>query len=195
MSNENPVSGYKRVAGKECGSCSLCCKLFDVPPVNNKPAGKWCPNCTPGRGCAIWETRPAFCTDYFCHWHVDASLGPEWRPDTAKFILSREPGGIWLSVVVDMGQPHAWKREPYHSMLRQLAERLIETGTNGLMLIEGDRKSVILPDREVLIGTKLTHTNISFTKSQGAGGARYDVVFNQVPVVPDGATGPGVAQV
>jgi hypothetical protein len=184
-----------RAPAKQCGTCTLCCKLFDIPPVNSKPAGKWCPNCTPGRGCGIWNTRPQMCADYFCHWHVDASLGPEWRPDTAKFILSREPGGIWLSVVTDPGQPMAWKREPYHTMLRQLAARLIESGTNGLMLIEGDRKSVILPDREVLIGTRLTHTNISFTKAQVSGGVRYDVVFNQAPVVPEGAVGYGVGAV
>ena len=165
--------------GRSCGTCSLCCKLFDIPPVNNKPAGKWCPNCNPGRGCKVWDSRPQMCADYFCHWHADASLGIEWRPDTAKFILSREPGGIWLSVVTDPAQPHAWRREPYHSKLRKLAERLIESGTNGLMLIEGDRKSVILPDREVVIGTRLTHAQVKFEKAQVNGQWRYEVVFLQ----------------
>jgi hypothetical protein len=165
--------------GRSCGTCSLCCKVFEVPPVNNKPAGKWCSNCSPGRGCSIWADRPSMCRDYHCHWHYDLSLGPEWRPDTAKFILSREPGGIWLSIVVDTAQPNAWRREPYHSKLRQLAERLIESGSNGLMLIEGDRKSLVLPDREVHIGTRTTHANVTFEKRMVNGAARYEVVFLQ----------------
>jgi hypothetical protein len=165
--------------GRSCGTCSLCCKVFDVPPVNNKPAGKWCDHCKPGRGCAIWTDRPAMCRDYHCHWHYDLSLGAEWRPDVAKFILSREPGGIWLSIVADMAQPNAWRREPYHAKLRKLAERLIESGANGLMLIEGDRKSVVLPDREVHIGTRTTHANVRFEKRMLNGAARYEVVFLQ----------------
>jgi hypothetical protein len=163
--------------GRSCGTCSLCCKVFDIPPVDDKPAGKWCPNCKPGRGCAIWSARPQMCQDYFCHWHADMSLGMEWRPDTAKFILSREPGGVWLSIVADMAQPNAWRREPYHGKLRLLAQRLIESGGNGLMLIEGDRKSVVLPDREVQIGTRTTHGNVRFEKTVVGGATRYDVVF------------------
>jgi hypothetical protein len=172
--SEAPLESPK---GRSCGTCSLCCKVFEVPPVNNKPAGKWCSHCTPGRGCSIWTERPQMCRDYYCHWHQDLSLGPEWRPDTAKFILSREPGGIWLSIVVDLAQPNAWRREPYHTKLRKLAERLIESGTNGLMLIEGDKKSIVMPDREVLIGTRTTHANVRFERRIVNGAARHEVVF------------------
>ncbi len=171
--SEPTASGSSR----SCGTCSLCCKVFDIPPVDAKPAGKWCPNCNPGRGCSVWSDRPQMCRDYFCHWHTDQSLGPEWRPDTAKFVLSREPGGIWLSIVADMAQPNAWRREPYHAKLRHLAQRLIDSGTNGLMLIEGDRKSVVLPDREVVIGTRTTHANVRFEKAVVNGVQRYEVVF------------------
>jgi hypothetical protein len=165
--------------GRSCGSCTLCCKVFPVPPIDNKPAGKWCKHCKPGQGCGIWESRPEFCRSFHCHWHFDASLGPEWRPDVARFVINTEPGGAWLSVVVDPGQPHAWRREPYHSKLRSLAARFIDSGTNGLLLIEGDRKSIILPDREVHVGTRDTHAHVRLTRQVVDGAVRYDVVFDE----------------
>jgi hypothetical protein len=168
-----------RVPGKTCGSCSLCCKVFDVPPIENKRAGSWCKHCTPGKGCGIWNERPEFCQDYYCHWHFDASLGPEWRPDVAKFLISNEADGIWLSIVTDRSQPNAWRREPYHGKLRTLSQRLIETGKHGLLLIDGDRKFVILPDREVPIGARDSAANVRFTRAVVNGALRYDIVFNQ----------------
>ncbi len=165
----------KLVDGRSCGTCSMCCKIFDVPPVDNKPAGIWCKHCKPGSGCGIWDTRDQFCADYFCHWRFDASLGPEWRPDVAKFLINREPGDIWLSVIVDKALPNAWRREPYHAKLRALATRLIEGGKHGLMLIVGDSKYVILPDREILIGTRNTHANVRFKRATVNGTVRYDI--------------------
>ena len=42
------------VEGKACGSCTMCCKLFEINWLDRpKPAGKWCPHCRPGQGCAI----------------------------------------------------------------------------------------------------------------------------------------------
>jgi hypothetical protein len=163
------------VANRSCGTCSMCCKIFDIPPIEGKLAGTWCKHCRPGSGCGIWTERPQMCADYFCHWRFDASLGPEWRPDVAKFLINREPGGIWLSVIVDKALPNAWRREPYHTKLRTLATRLIEGGSHGLMLIVGDSKYVILPDREVLIGNKDTHANVRFKRSSVNGAVRYDV--------------------
>jgi hypothetical protein len=165
--------------GRSCGTCTLCCKVYDVPPIDNKPAGKWCKHCKPGKGCGIWDTRPQFCRDYHCYWHYEAQLGPEWRPDVAKFILNLEPGGIWLAIVIDPGQPHAWKREPYHSILRSLSDQFITAGDKGLMLIEGDRKFVVLPDREVFIGNKMTNANVRLTKKKISGIVHYDVIFNE----------------
>ena len=43
--------------GRECGSCTLCCKVYDVPAVDSV-AGQWCRHTKQGRGCAIHATRP-----------------------------------------------------------------------------------------------------------------------------------------
>jgi len=161
--------------GRSCGSCSLCCKVFPVPPVDDKPAGKWCRHCAPGKGCGIWDSRPEFCRSYHCHWHFDASLGPEWRPDVAKFLINNEADGVWLSIIVDPAKPNAWKREPYHGKLRRLAATLIAGGKHGLLLIDGNRKFVVLPDREVLIGHRDAKAHVKVSPVAGAGGVRYDV--------------------
>jgi hypothetical protein len=161
--------------GKSCGTCSLCCKVFDIPAIEGKTAGKWCDHCTPGSGCGIWPSRPAMCREYFCHWHRDASLGPEWRPDVARFLINNEADGVWLSIVTDPGKPNAWRREPYHSKLRRLAATLIAGGKHGLMLIDGNKKYVVLPDREVLIGRRDTHAHVQVSPVQGPTGLRYEV--------------------
>src|SRR5262249_20143690 len=47
---------------RQCGDCSLCCKLLNVPEVG-KPANDWCPHCRPGHreaactGCTTWRCR------------------------------------------------------------------------------------------------------------------------------------------
>jgi len=44
------------VAGRACGTCTLCCKVVAVTELA-KAAGQWCLHCRPGRGCSI--LRPA----------------------------------------------------------------------------------------------------------------------------------------
>jgi hypothetical protein len=108
---------------RSCGTCTLCCKVFEVPPIDNKPRGIWCKHCKPGKGCGIWANRPDFCRDFHCMWIQDETLGPEWKPEKARFVLNyRRDLGV-LNVMVDVGQPHAWKQEPYLSGLKRFADR------------------------------------------------------------------------
>ena len=51
---------------RECGDCTLCCKL---PAIKDfKDGYKWCENCNIGKGCNIYETRPKPCIDFDCMW-------------------------------------------------------------------------------------------------------------------------------
>src|SRR5262249_4530121 len=46
---------------RECGKCSLCCKLLPIQELN-KPIDTWCPHCRPGHGgCTIYSSRPSEC--------------------------------------------------------------------------------------------------------------------------------------
>ena len=97
------------VPGRACGACTACClELAIEDPVLSKPAGALCAHCAPGRGCGIYEARPATCRDWHCGWRALAWLGEAHRPDrwgvlvqvTADDIPRRYPRtGLVLNVL------------------------------------------------------------------------------------------------
>ena len=86
---------------------------------------------------------------------VEKSLGPEWKPERAKFALVKTEGGRRLTALVDPGFPSAWRRSPYYETLKQwaadAARRLPEIYLVDVLI--GQRSIVILPDRDVDVGT------------------------------------------
>jgi hypothetical protein len=137
-------------AGRSCGTCTLCCKVFDVPALE-KPAGNWCKHCAPGRGCGIHETRPQHCRSFHCMWMTQAWLGPEWKPDRAKMVLTIDPGTNFMYVQVDPGHPAAWKREPYYGHLKSMAEAWLRLGRH-VIVFHNKSATVVLPDSDVPVG-------------------------------------------
>jgi Fe-S-cluster containining protein len=132
------------VPGRACGTCTLCCKVIAVTDFNKLP-GVWCPHCIRGKGCGIYETRPTDCRTFFCEWMLEKGLGPEWKPERAKFALVMGEGGH-LTAFVDPGFPAAWRNAPYIEAFRKLAaERAITIRT-------GTKVIVVLPDREIDLG-------------------------------------------
>jgi hypothetical protein len=141
------------VPQRSCGSCSMCCKVPSIPLLD-KPAGKWCAHANPGSGCAIHPTRPFVCRSFYCHWMLTPGLGPEWKPDIAKFAIFMRNGGTRITAHVDPGSPGAWKRPPYYSTLKSWSV-IGAAQRPKLHLIDvmvGERVTVILPDRDVDIG-------------------------------------------
>src|SRR5262245_55422492 len=90
--SDNPHGNRPTLPGRACGTCTLCCKVAEVLEMS-KPMGVWCPHCLRNKGCSIYETRPASCRIFQCEWLVEKSLGPEWKPERAKFALARSEGG------------------------------------------------------------------------------------------------------
>ncbi len=137
------------VQGRSCGTCSMCCKVFEVP-VLSKPANKWCAHCKPGQGCGIWETRPEFCRDYHCWYMTDATLTPEWRPDKAKFIVNFRAEESRFVVNVDASTPNAWKQEPYYSGLKNIANQLLDRKIF-VQIVAGTKLIYLTPEYETVI--------------------------------------------
>jgi hypothetical protein len=55
---------------RECGDCSLCCKLPEINYFKEKKESfKWCDNCNVGVGCKIYNERPKGCRDFYCLYH------------------------------------------------------------------------------------------------------------------------------
>jgi hypothetical protein len=148
----NPADFVSRPApGRECGACTLCCKVFDVPSLE-KPAGQWCRHCLPGRGCGIHATRPDHCRAFHCLWMTQSWLGPEWKPDRSKMVLTIDPESKFLLVQVDPGNAAAWKREPYYGHLKQWAAASLREKRHVVVFVNKSA-TVVLPDRDVAIGT------------------------------------------
>lgn len=133
--------------GRDCGSCALCCKVYDNPDVGSV-AGAWCQHCVPGRGCKIYPDRPGECRAFFCLWMTQSFLGPEWKPDKARFVLTMDPATKWLFVQLDPGAPQAWRKEPYLTQLRRWAA----SGNRPVIVFLNRAATAVLPDREVTLG-------------------------------------------
>jgi len=73
----------KIVPGRECGSCTLCCKVYNIPGIG-KVASKWCGQCKPGRGYKIHDNLPDQCAAFNCLWRTDAAMPAQWKSDQAK---------------------------------------------------------------------------------------------------------------
>jgi len=88
------------VAGRACGTCTLCCKVIAVAEFDKLP-GVWCPHCVQGKGCGVYETRPTDCRTFFCEWMHTTSLSAEWKPERAKFALVVGEGGHLTAFILD----------------------------------------------------------------------------------------------
>jgi len=165
--------------GKSCGSCGMCCKLLGVAALE-KPAGSWCAHYARGRGCTIYQDRPAACAGFECLWLDSEKLDDAWRPDRAKFVLYTERDGARLNVVVDPGNPAAWRREPYYSRLKAMSQRAVE-GCE-LLVSVGDRRFVIFPEEDVDLGViDPEHKIVSGYATRDGEQVPYAMVLSDLP--------------
>ena len=169
------AAGYAKteariVAGRECGTCTLCCKVAAVEEVA-KPNGVWCPHCVKGKRCAIYPSRPQSCRTFYCQWMLEKGLGPEWKPERARFALVKTEAGRRLTALVDPGFPSAWRRSPYYENLKQWAAEGLRRLPD-LYLVDvliGTRCTVILPDREIELGIIAADERIQLSPASGGG--------------------------
>lgn len=139
------------VPGRDCGTCSMCCKVFRVVEVD-KAAGQWCRHIVQGRGCGIHETRPSVCRTFFCYWLQKDGLGPEWKPDRAKFVIYTEMEGRRLVVASDSAAPLAWRNQPYYAQFKRWAAQGAAANRQ-ILVFNGTRATAVLPDRDLDLGT------------------------------------------
>jgi hypothetical protein len=137
-------------AGKVCGSCTLCCKVLCITTLQ-KARGVWCKHCSPGVGCQIYSRRPDECRKFFCIWLVDPRLGPEWRPDHSKIIVTASGSGNGFDIHCDPGFPQAWRRDPYRQQIQEwvYASRPYD-GT--VMVRIGNSTTLLTPEGEFPLG-------------------------------------------
>lgn len=151
---------------RTCDGCSLCCKVLRIDWLE-KPANKRCVHSVPG-GCGIHGSHPAGCRDFFCLWIDNAAFGPEWKPDKARFVMTKSPSGRGLLLNVDIDAPDAWKAEPYYSQLKYYAQATQQG--NYIVVCVGDRFWAIFPEENLAICELGAGSQISVGYKDSPGG-------------------------
>src|SRR3954470_3807379 len=82
-------------ARRECGGCTLCCKLIPVPPMD-KVAGERCRH-QRLTGCAIYARRPLECRVWHCRWVVNDDAADLRRPDRSHYVIDMMPDYVTVS--------------------------------------------------------------------------------------------------
>jgi len=78
------------VHGRECGACTVCCKILPVASKElEKTANVLCLHCDEGRGCRIYEARPVVCRGFYCEWLLNPQIPATWRPDKSGIFIER----------------------------------------------------------------------------------------------------------
>jgi hypothetical protein len=111
------------VPGRSCGECTACCReLAIVDPALTKLPGVNCPNCVVGTGCAIYDTRPSACRNYYCLWRSIPDLPDAWRPDRIGVMIIASPlpagySGPFAVSLVLVGAPEVLQGNDFVSIM------------------------------------------------------------------------------
>jgi hypothetical protein len=127
---------------RTCGDCTLCCKVMAIEELE-KPAGSWCQYCKIGSGCKRYAERPAECRTFNCVWLIDERLGPHWKPNKSKIVLTNSEDG--LEIRCDPGSPDAWRKEPLRTQISKWAEAG-EANDVTVLVIVGNKMTLITSD-------------------------------------------------
>lgn len=106
---------------RECGTCTLCCLLPQVPGVG-KEVNKYCPFCT--HHCTIYENRPSECDRFDCTWLVDETVPDELKPEKCNVIFEVITEELQICLV-HFQYPTAWMEKPVRDHIKRLNEKNI----------------------------------------------------------------------
>jgi hypothetical protein len=164
---------------RQCGSCSLCCKILRVDELD-KPMDQWCGHFKSGQGCSIHGSHPQSCRNYHCMWIISPAMPQSARPDRSKVMFSLDDDGRRIIARADPDFPDAWRQNPIHGQLRAWAGAYWFKGRT-IWAMVGKRMWLIAPDRDIDIGETDERSPTSYT--QGPTG-RIQVTI--LPPLPEG---------
>lgn len=126
---------------RECGSCSMCCRVLPIPSPEEikKPGNVWCKHWSKKTKCSIYDSRPEVCKKFFCDWISNDALPDEVRPDKSKVILKYNEQGKLIVVVSDQ-DPQAWQKGLMGAILREY-ENAYSVYCGGIKLAEVHSKN------------------------------------------------------
>jgi len=153
----------------------MCCKLLYVQEIA-KPANVLCSHCSEGGGCRIYQARPLECRLFYCDYLRNPQLSEQWRPSKSGIVVSVTDGGRRIAAMVDPERADAWRREPFYSTLKRWSREAVQrpARTGQVIVTIGTQSIVILPDRDVDVGT-LDNDHLVITEAKnGPEGVTFD---------------------
>jgi len=105
---------------------------------------------------------------------LNPALGPEWKPDAAKFYMQSGPNDE-ITVLVDQGSPNAWREPRFYNWIKTLAARAFERG--GMLCVHvGRRVTIVLANRDIDVGVVPDDHEVRLVATPSRGQGDYDVV-------------------
>jgi hypothetical protein len=144
MQQINVVSTAE-VPGRACSGCTLCCSVLGIVELK-KPVFKICKYSVIGKGCKIYDMKPATCSGFLCTYRTSASVPEYWHPKICGMVLHSETAGqnSMLSIICSSGAKHRWKKEPYWSDITRIAATLHAQDGGFVRIIRKDEPVLII---------------------------------------------------
>lgn len=113
----------KNAPGRSCEGCTKCCEGFLYATIFAQEIGPGnsCTFCIKGKGCSIYDYRPAnICKTFKCEWLINSDVPLEMKPSESNFIIKRTyKDGSYYVAIIPAGKPIT--RE-----IVEWAERMVE---------------------------------------------------------------------
>jgi Fe-S-cluster containining protein len=88
MHERDTLPETRLVPHRTCGPCNVCCVALTIDDkALRKVQGYRCPNTSPDKSCAIYETRPDTCRTFFCGWRQLKWIRETLRPDLSGVLV------------------------------------------------------------------------------------------------------------
>lgn len=88
MPEHSTIDETRLIAGRECGSCNVCCVALTIrDPELQKAGGYRCRNARRDNSCAIYDTRPQACRSFYCGWRFLKWIREPLRPDRSGVLV------------------------------------------------------------------------------------------------------------
>lgn len=76
---------------RTCSECSVCCISLRIEePELTKKADVPCPHLSSVKGCAIYNSRPGVCRNWYCGWRIMPFVNEEMRHDKSKVLIKTD---------------------------------------------------------------------------------------------------------
>lgn len=127
---------------RQCGDCTLCCKLVGVEELN-KPQNVWCQYCNNGT-CNIYQLRPKSCRDFDCLW-LQGLIPEDFKPNKIHLVFAMTTDGKRLVLHKDPTWPDTYKEGPVGEYIEGVAQAGVD-----VIVIEGDKRHLLSYNPETL---------------------------------------------